>query len=461
MKTLQRLHFIVLFIFEITLGLPTLNASFGHTDMLDLLSVEDLKNTKLEEIRTLKFQGNDPTSNALRIVQSASEGDTTSEYLCGFMYEFGIFFKPDLDKALEFYQKASSKNHIESMIRIAWIYFGKEDQTELQKQAYQILKETSTSSNIDAKISFGMIRILAPKTDIDKQEGFNAIKVLAEKGEGQAQYLLGACYFEGLGCTQNFQEALTWYQKATEKGSAAASSQIGLIYAHALGVQKDPEKAFEYNKRAAELGDPDAQHNLGNAYLNGRGASRNPEEALKWFLKAVRSENSESMTCIALIYFQFWEIHGKNSSEEKDKYIFWINKALALENPLAQYIHSIQLDLGEIAEKNSQESFSLLFKSALGGFPLAQLTAGKLLSLGFPNNQKEKPLILADKIESLKWFLICREKFPEANLEIREIKLFMTPGEILEAETRAQNFKPENRYKGKTRFSYQKNYSDK
>ena len=55
----------------------------------------------------------------------------------------------------------------------------------------------------------------AQTTEIDALQG------LAEQGDAQAQFTLGAMYYNGRGVPQDYKQAVKWYRLAAEQGFVA------------------------------------------------------------------------------------------------------------------------------------------------------------------------------------------------------------------------------------------------
>jgi hypothetical protein len=64
-----------------------------------------------------------------------------------------------------------------------------------------------------------------------------------------------------------------WHQKAAERGNANAQFVLGMMYRDGRGVLKDDVKAMQWIKKAAEQGYAEAQFRLGIAYLLGQGVA--------------------------------------------------------------------------------------------------------------------------------------------------------------------------------------------
>lgn len=66
----------------------------------------------------------------------------------------------------------------------------------------------------------------------------------AERGDLDAQFLLGHIYDLGLGDRQDDQEAARWYLRAAQGGDPFAQLSVGLMYAEGLGMTWDFPEAF-------------------------------------------------------------------------------------------------------------------------------------------------------------------------------------------------------------------------
>jgi TPR repeat protein len=99
----------------------------------------------------------------------------------------------------------------------------------------------------------------APSTPENATGGIAELRKGAERGDPNAQYLLGLVYDVGDGAPQNQSEAATWYRKAADEGHAAAQFNLGLLYANGRGVDQDLVQAHMWLNLAAAGSEPAAQ----------------------------------------------------------------------------------------------------------------------------------------------------------------------------------------------------------
>lgn len=112
---------------------------------------------------------------------------------------------------------------------------------------------------------------------------------LAEKGDDEAQWLLGHLYREGDGVPQDYTESAKWYAKAAEQGDAGKQNALGAFYNLGTDFIQDRTEAAKWYRKAAEQGDQFAQTDLAELYFYGRGVPQSDEEALKWYEMAAKS----------------------------------------------------------------------------------------------------------------------------------------------------------------------------
>ena len=66
--------------------------------------------------------------------------------------------------------------------------------------------------------------------------------------------LMLAAHDAGLGASQDFAEAATWYRRAAENGHAGAQYSLGTMYQNGWGVEADRDEAIRWYRLAATRG---------------------------------------------------------------------------------------------------------------------------------------------------------------------------------------------------------------
>lgn len=114
------------------------------------------------------------------------------------------------------------------------------------------------------------LSILSPAWGQDFQKGDEAYKrgdyaaamrewrPLAQKGDANAQFMLGKMYWLGQGAPKDFTEAARWIRLAAEQGLADAQHSLGIMYGYGEGVLEDLVYAYMWSNLASAQGKGEA-----------------------------------------------------------------------------------------------------------------------------------------------------------------------------------------------------------
>ncbi len=140
--------------------------------------------------------------NLKELEAKAKNGDSLAQYQLGLIYNNGDKekkIKPDIEKALKWYEKSAKQGNRDAMLAIVLL---EESQNKLKSKRNE-------SNNIEIKVK---------KLDLKDTALFNKLVKKAEKGDAKAQYQLGLIYNNGYGVKQDRKIALSWYKKSSKQG---------------------------------------------------------------------------------------------------------------------------------------------------------------------------------------------------------------------------------------------------
>jgi TPR repeat protein len=80
----------------------------------------------------------------------------------------------------------------------------------------------------------------------------------------------------------DYATAIRISMKLANKGNAEAETLLGRMYANGHGAPQNHAKAYQWYRKAAVQGNPDAQASLGEMYEAGQGVPRDPVQAYLW-----------------------------------------------------------------------------------------------------------------------------------------------------------------------------------
>ena len=136
----------------------------------------------------------------------------------------------------------------------------------------------------------------------DTPPAIKELAVLAERGDRQAQLLLGMRYRDGKGIAQDYREALHWYRKCADQGDAAGMDNVGFMHLRGWGVPVSFDIAAGYFKASAAQNHAQGQFNLGNCYFSGQGVEQNYQQAIASWRRAADQGHQESIWRLATLH---------------------------------------------------------------------------------------------------------------------------------------------------------------
>ncbi len=192
------------------------------------------------------------------------------------------FFQENYSEAIRCFKEAADIGDIEGMCWLGWCYSNclyKYDSEEYRDYHHESRFTLPEYNNRD----FSKL-IISEKDNLHYQEAVKYFRTAANKGDANAQYNLGWCYYNGIGVSESSTEAVKWLRKAADKGNTPAKYLLGLYYERCYPkLWKD---AIYWYQLAAYEGHVLAQYRLGKCYENGNGVDQSETEAEKWYITA-------------------------------------------------------------------------------------------------------------------------------------------------------------------------------
>ena len=228
-------------------------------------------------------------------------------------------------------------------------------------------------------------------------EDFCSTYESAMQGEAEAQFNLGVMYHTGEGVTQDYSEAVRWYQKAAKQGDAKAQFNLGVMYYHGEGVAEDKREAVRWYQKVAKQGDADAQYNLGWMYHTGEGVTQDYSEAVRWYQKAAKQGVANAQYNLGVMYRK-----GEGVAEDKREAVRWTRKAAEQGVANAQYNLGLMHYHGEGVTEDKREAVRWYQKVAKQGDADAQYNLGWMYYHGEG--------VAEDKREAVRWYRMAAKQ---------------------------------------------------
>ena len=117
------------------------------------------------------------------------------------------------------------------------------------------------------------------------EEAAHMLRKAAELGHGKAMSDLGALYSNGIGVSEDWEEAVKWWTKAVQAGDSEAMYNVG-VYHYKQGQFS---KAFLWFHEAATRGIAAGMMRVGSMHMKGEGVPEDSEEGLRWVRAAAKA----------------------------------------------------------------------------------------------------------------------------------------------------------------------------
>lgn len=120
-----------------------------------------------------------------------------------------------------------------------------------------------------------------------------------DKGNHFAMNDLGALYYDGRGCEQDYTKAVCYYNMAAEHGNGQAQENLGYCYYYGRDIPVDYEKAFHYFSLGAFTGHLISLYKIGDMYQNGYYVKKNEKEAFSIYERCLETMTDEAAKVVA------------------------------------------------------------------------------------------------------------------------------------------------------------------
>ena len=250
--------------YERLLSLDSANKGKYEKDYAFLFS---LPKTSLEEAIQL-YEKEEYQKAYQAFCELLDKSDGVAENYIGLMYDGGLYFPIDKEKALSYFERGAKQGNVKSLYNCGYMYEKGEG------------------------------------TQKDEKKAFSYYLAASKQGDSDSTYIVGYDYLTGTGVEQDYQKALLYLSKAAEEGNSLAQYNLGNMYFNGNGVKQDYAQAFRFQMKAALQGLDIAQFNVGRLYQDGLGVEKDEKEKLRWWLKAEDQNYPSAIYSLGLHYLR-------------------------------------------------------------------------------------------------------------------------------------------------------------
>ncbi len=127
--------------------------------------------------------------------------------------------------------------------------------------------------------------------EFEKQKAYYTnLRHLVESGVVSLYVRMGNVVLKGIGCEQNTEEAVRWYQKAAENDDPLGNESIGEVYYLGIYAPIDYRKAYEYFTKDAGTKTFNTRYHLGEMYRQGLYVNKDSAKACEYYTNIVEEK---------------------------------------------------------------------------------------------------------------------------------------------------------------------------
>lgn len=235
---------------------------------------------------------------------AAEKGHAGAQCKLGYIWEYGYGLSADYKEALGWYLKAAQQGYAEAQMSAAYLYtMNRPGIKQDARLADFWLRKAAAQGLVEAEYELGHLYEWGGRgLKIDFSEAASWHRRAAGKGHEDAQFALARFYEQGLGVSQDENEADRWLRqsdwagrlkKEARAGVGLSQALLGHMYESGIGIERDLSKAVKWYRKASIWGFTNTQIKLARLYATGSGTTRNDTEAFKWLTIANRPDNEE------------------------------------------------------------------------------------------------------------------------------------------------------------------------
>ncbi|KAF9884836.1 ERAD-associated protein [Aspergillus nanangensis] len=248
---------------------------------------------------------------------AAEAGNTRSEMTLAYWNHVGVGMPQNCDEATYYYKKVADK-------AIDYYRSGPPGGHSMPRESYRWADEEGGVYGEGASVSSSgpnAPRESPSSADASLEDVLEYLDLMSRKGELKATFSLGKMHYEGAReLPRNFRKAMRYFKiianrywnkdgsvnpshpYGIEKLAAKAAGHIGMMYLRGEGVDQTFSTAATWFKRGVANGDALCQHELGLMYLHGYGLTQDAFRAASYFISAADQDLPASETRVGALF---------------------------------------------------------------------------------------------------------------------------------------------------------------
>ena len=295
----------------------------------------------------------------------------------GYLFETGRGVPCDLEKAASCYEESAEAGNCEAAFHLGKLCMSEAGGRKPDyKKAKKYLERASLLGIGEASWLLGRLYDEGMLGHVNPKRAFRYFLLAAERGVGAAMLMVGLCYAQGSPVPKDLTAAELWIRKGhvagEEDGSATLRTFLTIAateYAGGGAGRLDDARAFSMATEAEALGNTEAFLLLGETYRSKNKMPGHEEKAFRCFLRADEKGSNDAKAALGLCYES-----GLGTAPSIEKAVICYLAAAEGGNAFAMARLGYAYETGEGIERNEKLAMQWLIRAALQGDKGAILT---------------------------------------------------------------------------------------
>jgi TPR repeat protein len=274
-------------------------ASLGHADALFALATAYGRGEGVPKDEHLPKDENLPKDEQKMrslTVEAAEKGHVEAQYWVGNYFRCGSGdFPKDFERAVYWYQRAADADHPKALYWLGLHTMLGQGVAQDIPKGWDLTERAAKLGEVEAMMSLASSVDSGKASKAALEEAFNWYRKAADKGNADAQLVVGTRLLESAQGPDEKRLARQYLEKAAKQGNAEARSILDTL-------PEDPEPAAPRPVlTSAVVGDPQAQYQLGVSHYMGIGVPKSFSLSYFWFSVLAKTLQEQAAQMLQLL----------------------------------------------------------------------------------------------------------------------------------------------------------------
>ena len=198
----------------------------------------------------------------MKCCKAAERGDAIAQYRLGSCYSNGDGVETNKVEAVRWYRMAAEQGHAGAQGSLGMCYANGDGVETNKAEAVKWCRKAAEQGEGHAQFMLGMFYYSGDGVNQNKEEATKWFDAIQEQ-DPLMQYAWGCNFLEVKGIAPELtKEAVKWFRKAAEQGEAHAQFMLGMCYFNGVGITQDKTEAVKWLQKADKQGYEEAKKAL-------------------------------------------------------------------------------------------------------------------------------------------------------------------------------------------------------